>query len=160
MEKNAVISDCGNYRYSLSRIWNSTKPTILFVMLNPSTADANQDDNTIRRCINFCKSWGYGGLVVCNLFAYRSTNPFELLNIIDPQGDDNFSSLEYYAQLSEIIVCAWGNEPVLKKIPDHRKIVEFIYQKKAKVHFLELSKNGVPKHPLYLKKDLLPIKLF
>ena len=160
MKKNASISDCGKYRYSLTRIWDDSKPNVLFIMLNPSTADAMKDDPTIRRCIGYAQSWGYGGLIVCNLFAYRSTNPLELLKVDNPQGDENIRNIEYYARISEKIICAWGNEPILKKIPNQQHIVEFLYQQKSKVHYLELSKNGTPKHPLYLKKDLQPQSLF
>ncbi|WP_374440453.1 DUF1643 domain-containing protein [Epilithonimonas sp.] len=159
MKKDALISECGKYRYSLSRVWDDSKPSVLFIMLNPSTADAYDDDPTIRRCNGFAKSWGYGGLIVCNLFAYRSKDPRELLKVKNPQGNENITYLEYYANFSEKIICAWGNESILKRIPNQRHIVEFIYQQKSKVHYLELSKNGTPKHPLYLKKDLIPIKL-
>ena len=78
MIKSAEISPCGLYRYSLTRKWEAWKGTVNFIMLNPSTADAQEDDPTIRRCIGFAKAWGYGGIVVTNLFAYRATNPKEL----------------------------------------------------------------------------------
>lgn len=159
MKKDANISKCKKYRYSLTRLWDENKPCVLFIMLNPSTADAEYDDPTIRRCINFAKNWGFGGLNVCNLFAYRSTDPLELLRINNPQGEDNLYCLEYYISVSEKIICAWGNEPVLKKINSDMQIMELIYKQKEKVHYLELSKKGTPKHPLYLKKDLQP-KLF
>ena len=84
---NAVISECGKYRYSLTRIWDESKPKVMFIMLNSSTANANNDDPTIRRCINFAKAWGFGDLYVCNIFAYRATNPQELLKVDNPFGD-------------------------------------------------------------------------
>ena len=115
----AILSDCGKYRYSLTRNWDSEKPKVLFIMLNPSTADADNDDPTIRRCINFAKYWGYGGLHVCNLFAYRATNPKELLHIDNPLGDQNIYHMKKLANEAEIIVCAWGNRIVLKKLIKH-----------------------------------------
>lgn len=160
MKKTADISDCGTYRYSLSRIWDESKPKVLFVMLNPSTADADKDDPTIRRCIGFAQSWGYGGLIVCNLFAFRATNPLELSRVFDPAAEENLSHLNHNANTVEMIICAWGNEPILKRIENQRHTVEFIYAHRTKVHYLALSKNGIPKHPLYLKKDLQPIKLY
>ncbi|WP_294203060.1 DUF1643 domain-containing protein [uncultured Chryseobacterium sp.] len=160
MIKNAIISTCKKYRYSLTRIWDDTKPTVMFIMLNPSTADATDDDPTIRRCIGFAKSWDYGGIVVCNLFAYRSTNPLELLTASDPAGDKNLYYLDYYAVRADKIICAWGNEAILNRIKNQVKIVEFIFRRKAKIHYLELSKNGFPKHPLYLKKTLVPVKIY
>jgi hypothetical protein len=75
MKKDAKLSDDKLYRYQLSRIWDETKPKVLFIMLNPSTADADVDDPTIRRVINFAKSWNYGGVYVVNLYAFRSTDP-------------------------------------------------------------------------------------
>lgn len=92
MEKTAIISEDEKYRYQLSRCWDETKPRILFIMLNPSTADANIDDPTIRRVISFAKSWGYGGVYVGNLFAFRSTDPKGLKQIADPVGENNMST--------------------------------------------------------------------
>ena len=89
MEKKAIISKDKIYRYKLSRTWDSTKPTILFIGLNPSIADENIDDQTITRCINFAKDWGYGTLLMANLFAFRSTYPKDIYLIDDPIGKDN-----------------------------------------------------------------------
>lgn len=93
MIKSAIISECGKYRYSLSRIWDENKANVLFIMLNPSTADGDVDDPTIRRCIGFAKSWGYGGIYVGNLFAYRATDPKELLKVENPIGFENIHHL-------------------------------------------------------------------
>ena len=113
MKKSALISECGNYRYSLSRIWDESLPKLLFIMLNPSTADADNDDPTIRRCIGFAKGWGYGGIVVGNLYAYRSTNPMKLIfeasigtDIVGPDNDRYLQEMS--AQCSEIVF-AWGS---------------------------------------------------
>ena len=84
--RSAVISECRLYRYRLDRVWDTGEAQVLFVMLNPSTADATVDDRTICRCMEFARAWGYGGLVVGNLFAYRATNPQQLKNVDDPVG--------------------------------------------------------------------------
>ena len=94
MKKHAVISHDDKYRYQLSRIWDEEKPMVLFIMLNPSTADADVDDPTIRRVVNFAKSWGYGGVFVGNLYAFRSTDPKVLRYIDDPIGEENIQHIQ------------------------------------------------------------------
>ena len=87
--RGAELSGCGRYRYKLWRIWDPDLPPILFVMLNPSTADANSDDRTIRRCVAFAKRDGFGRLLVGNLFAYRTPYPRVLRKAEEPVGDGN-----------------------------------------------------------------------
>jgi hypothetical protein len=110
MKKGAVISECEKYRYALWRVWRKDKLKVMFVMLNPSTADSNKDDPTIRRCIDFAKSWGYGGIVIGNLFGLRATDPKELLNTDDPKGLHNDYWLRMLPELADQIICAWGND--------------------------------------------------
>jgi hypothetical protein len=155
---SAVISDCGQYRYSLTRIWDDSKPKVLFVMLNPSTADGTKDDRTIRRCKAFAESWGYGGLYVCNLFAYRATNPEELLKVNNPFGDQNIWVTRKLIDEVEMVVCAWGNRKIINKIITPYTEVSLLNFCKEKLHYIEMSIDGTPKHPLYLNKDLLPKK--
>jgi hypothetical protein len=142
----AIISDDEKYRYQLWRIWDYEKPLALWIMLNPSTADGNFDDPTIRRCIKFTHDWGFGGLYVGNLFAYRATNPKELKNIIDPIGEDNIEHLYLMKNKCSKIICAWGNS-FLKKI-------NYTFLKQEKLFCLGINKSGEPKHPLYLKSDI------
>ena len=87
--KNATFSNCRKYRYSLSRIWDKKKKLVLFIGLNPSTANEEVDDPTIRRCVNYVQNWGYGGLMMVNLFAYRVTLPSGLKKVKYPIGEDN-----------------------------------------------------------------------
>lgn len=157
IEKGAEISECGKYRYRLWRVWDRSKPFVMFLMLNPSTADANVDDPTIRRCIGFAKSWGYGGIVVCNLFAYRATNPKELLNVCDPVGPENQQHLDECIQESEKVIFAWGNSLIVKKLFNKLGYLSMVKFKTSKSHFLVRSKDNTPMHPLYLKADLKPI---
>ncbi len=151
--KGAELSECGAYRYQLWRVWNDKLAKVLFIMLNPSTADADKDDPTIRRCIGFAKSWGYGGFYVGNLFAYRSTSPKGLFKPFDPVGKLNDYNLMRMEEKCEIIVCAWGNAPIIKKMRKEHKPLEFLNKP---MHYIDLAKDGTPKHPLYLKGDLKP----
>tara|TARA_B100000768_G_scaffold159446_1_gene158501 strand:- start:221 stop:511 length:291 start_codon:yes stop_codon:yes gene_type:complete len=89
MRKSAILSEDRVYRWELERIWDDNKPRIGVIMLNPSTADENEDDRTIKKIIKFTKAWGYGGLKVCNIYAYRATDPTELKSVADPTGSEN-----------------------------------------------------------------------
>lgn len=154
---SAVISECGKYRYLLTRIWDENKPKVMFIMLNPSTADANNDDPTIRRCIGFAKSWGYGALYVVNLFALRATNPQKLLTAPFLVGVENEKWIRQTSNLVNLVICAWGNSLIVDKLQkrlDHTwKPLSWINKP---LHYLELSNDGTPKHPLYLSKNLTP----
>lgn len=155
MDKGAVISNNKKYRYSLRRIWDDSKPKIMFIMLNPSTADADLDDPTIRRCIGFAKSWGYGGIHIGNLFAYRSTNPKNLLSEKDPIGKHNKVFLDSMSMACEKVVCAWGNSLIVNTL-FKKTGKDYLPLKGIKnLHYIDLCNDGTPKHPLYLKSDLL-----
>jgi len=116
-------------------------------MLNPSTADAKSDDPTIRRVVNFSKSWGYGGVYVGNLFAFRCTDPKGLSNVADPIGADNITHIQSLIGVTDKVIYAWGHE---KAEP------EWLNTLVNEPFCIDLSKEGVPKHPLYLKKTLVP----
>src|SRR6185312_12359012 len=106
---SAYISDCGRYRYGLGREWDyPAKPALTFIMLNPSTADAEQDDPTIRRCIGFAKRDGFGALTVLNLYALRATDPRELERADDPKGPENDTMLRLHLKRGGTFVAAWG----------------------------------------------------
>lgn len=158
-KKHAIISDCKKYRFALHREWDDSKPTAMFIMLNPSTADAEKDDPTIRRCMSFAKSWGYGGIIVCNLFPFRATNPKELLirENISTQISLNGSYIRQLQEHCRVVILAWGNELILDYIfKQHYPFGKLNYLQIEKIHYLELSKNGTPKHPLYLPQTLKP----
>jgi len=152
MKKSAKFSECMKYRYSLTRIWNDdtfSAPLLVFVGLNPSTADAEKDDPTIRRCIGFAKDWGYRGIVMLNIFAYRATNPREIKDVPDKIGKYNDVFLNNFAGDNnyDVIFC-WGAFPEYKWRMNQ---VENIFTHGKPI---ALSKDGFPRHPLYLKKDL------
>ncbi len=151
IEKQARISPCGKYRWWLRRSWDLSKRTAVFVMLNPSTADASVDDPTIRRCVNFAKNWGYGGLNVVNLFALRATDPAELLTSdVDPIGPGNYELILEQARPSEVMVAAWGSK-VPKQLASHVDRVEkALVRRGAVVMCLKKNKDGSPGHPLYV----------
>ena len=151
MKKDAKLSDDKLYRYQLSRIWDEDKPTVLFIMLNPSTADADVDDPTIRRVINFAKSWNYGGVFVVNLYAFRSTDPKRLREIDDPRGKDNKTHIQDLLKSVDKVIYAWGNK---------EKEPEWLRELVKKPFCIALSTKGIPKHPLYLKSDSQPILYF
>jgi hypothetical protein len=150
--KSAVISECGTYRYLLTRTWDGSLPGVGFIMLNPSTADASVDDPTIRRCIGFAKAWGYGAITVRNLYALRSTDPKALRSHPHPHGPDNYRYLEA-AVSDDLTVCAWGAnaDPI-----DSRGLIDALLGWGGQPHHLGLTKGGFPKHPLYLRADTTP----
>lgn len=156
--KGALISECGKYRYNLWRIWDDnpfSAPMVAFIMLNPSTADASHDDATIKRCIRFAKEWGYRGISVYNLFAYRSTNPEELFRVQDPIGPKNdFHLNELKMQGSNYdIVFAWGY------YPKHIERMKEVYKMFPFGKVIQMSKEGYPRHPLYLPANLKPFDI-
>lgn len=184
INKGAIISQCGRYRYRLWREWRIHPETAqwdmwadddgapvldgagqqlgdplscVFVMLNPSTADGNEDDPTIRRCVGFAKRFKFDRLEVVNLFAFRATNPRDLLALNhndDPVGDRNERAVEQALEDAGMIVCAWGahgghlgqDQTMLGWIDRHN-------HRGAPVVALGLTKDGRPKHPLYLPAD-------
>lgn len=153
----ATISPCGRYRYTLERRWAKVPRFVLWLMLNPSTADASSNDPTIRRCIGFARTWGYTGILVGNLYAWRATNPRELWTVAtrggDPIGPENGRHLDSLIARAPLIVCAWG-----KRGPFTEAWFEVMQRLRppAVPHFLRLTKDGQPSHPLYLPGDLRP----
>lgn len=155
---SAIFSDDRMYRYMLTRQWDNSKPYVVFVGLNPSTADENLDDPTIRRCIGYAKAWGCGGIIMVNLFAFRATDPKDMRKAEDPIGPENDRYLKEAAKHVHTVVAAWGNhgrfmgrDSVVKSLFSEAEFLGYIH-----LTCLELSKDGNPKHPLYLKKDLIP----
>lgn len=154
-ENGAVISDCRTYRYSLTREWEDGK-CVAWLMLNPSTADAQVDDPTIRKCIGFSKRWGFGRLVVVNLFALRSTDPRALARNTDPVGPMTNWWITAAAKESRELVCAWGCQQhlttyALKDRP--RQVLERLIPADTIVSCLGRRKDGAPRHPLMLSYD-------
>ena len=151
----AVFSPDWVYRYSLVRMWPGLPPvrTVTFVGLNPSTADAQVDDPTIRRCVGFARAWGMSRLFMANLHAFRSTDPEGLLSAADPVGPGNFSAVRRMVLQSEMVVCAWGANEL---DPAAYEIRHWLMHQRP--FHLGLTKHGHPKHPLYLRADTTPVR--
>jgi hypothetical protein len=151
MERSAIFSECRRYRYALSRTWDAALPIVLFVALNPSTADELVDDATVRRCVGFGQEWGFGSVVIANLFAYRSTDPTILRDVTDPVGPKNDWWLKKLSKRSTLTIAAWGIYGSLMSRDSD------VLPKLNNAHHLGRTRGGQPKHPLYLPKTTLPI---
>lgn len=151
MEGGAKFSDDRIYRYTLWRIWEAGKGYCMFIGLNPSTANETEDDPTVRRCIGYAKSWGYGALCMTNLFAFRATDPRKMKQAIDPVGPKNDFHLSSMARAAGVIIAAWGTAGSYRsRGVDVCKLV-------WPMECLRITKTGYPAHPLYLPKTLKPI---
>ena len=146
----ATISSDGLYRYELGREWSNDVP-LVWCMLNPSTADENVDDPTIRRCISFAKTWGYGGIYVVNLMVFRATYPKQCLEAIYPIGPANRLYLQTAAQIGHKVMCAWGT-----KAPPEIVRQGLEAMSAAELFCLGTTKDGHPRHPLYVKGNQPP----
>ncbi len=154
MDSGALFDETGKYRYSLWRLWDTSKSIVAFCMLNPSTANAETDDPTIRRCIGFAKTWGYGGLVVVNLFALVSSDPKVLLKDPDATGGDKNDKMIYNAAFkADKIIAAWGAFPEARERA--ASVINMLMS--LNVYCLGITNDGCPKHPLYIKGDTRPI---
>ena len=118
---SAVFSACGRWRYRLTRQWNSG-PQVVFIGLNPSTADAMLDDPTIRRCMDFARRWGFHGLTMINAFAFRSTDPRQLLATPDPIGPQNNRIIRNTCRNAPLIIAAWGNHCPVERQTELQKL--------------------------------------
>lgn len=153
IKRTGRVSACGLYRYRLTRQW-AEGDMLPFVMLNPSTADAYVDDPTIRRCMGFARREGYAGILVVNRFAFRSKDPDALKTVEDPFGPDNLAALSevahWSAQSGNPIVCGWG-----ANTPFHPADAFLISMKAraARLVCLGRTKDGSPRHPLYVRAD-------
>lgn len=155
MTGNATISPDGKYRYLLRREYEEDMlGTVLFVMLNPSTADATKDDATIRRCFGFIKRWGYSTLEVVNLFAFRATHPRDLWKAEHPVGPDNDATIRLAVHRASLIVAAWG----VCLYPGRATDMLRVLKPTGKLHVLKFTKEGFPHHPLRLPNDTALVK--
>jgi hypothetical protein len=154
----ASFSRDRRYRYSLRRRWGAG-PAVAWVMLNPSTADARQDDPTLRRCIAFSRAWGYGALEVVNLFALRSPRPADLCRGDDPVGPGTDRALRRALRAADAVVLAWGNPPA--SLPPGLRTRGDLVRGWAPADALCLGVThaGEPRHPLYVAGTTLPLAL-
>lgn len=149
-ESYAYYSECERYRYALSRKWRDGE-SLAYIMLNPSKATEVQNDPTIERCQRRSVALGYGAMTILNLFAWRETDPAKLRRVEDPVGEENEAALRSACLSADTILCAWGVNGA------HRgqgEIVEARLREMGKpLHTLGLTKQGYPRHPLYVSYD-------
>lgn len=145
----AVLDESGTYRYRLWRRWGTGAP-LLFILLNPSTADAADDDPTLRRCVGFARRWGFDGVEIVNVFGLRATDPSRLRTAADPVGPENDRHIRRAARAAGLVMAGWGNggtfggrAGALARLLDGRR----------PLHCLGRTASGQPKHPLYVRAD-------
>ena len=154
MEMSAVISPCEKYRYVLRRVWDSSKPLLTYVLLNPSTADHVEDDATMTRCIKRSKLLGYGGMVVLNVFAYRTKDPALMKAQADPIGPENDQYLVTELQKADCVILGWGGDG--NHLGRGAKVIEMLRNAGVQIKCLALNGDGTPRHPLYIGYDVKP----
>ena len=143
-----MFDDSGRYRYQLGRRWAAGGPVVAFVMLNPSTADAERDDPTIRRCAGFARRWGFAAMTVVNLFALRATDPARLRRARDPVGPANDGHIAAAAAGADAVVLAWGAHGDLRG--RDRDVLALLAG--VRPACLGVTRGGQPRHPLYLPR--------
>ena len=150
----ALFSRCRRWRYLLWRRWDEAKPVANFLMLNPSTADEVKLDPSCTRARLYAERWGYGGLIVTNLFGWRATDPDEMKAVRDPVGRGNDRAILAAAREAALVVCAWGNHGAHRERSRQvRRLLEEI-----DLHALRINGSGEPAHPLYLPGALAPVQ--
>lgn len=154
MKKDAVLDKTRKYRYLLKRQWGDSSNFVNFILLNPSTANEIVDDPTVKACISFAKRWGYDGLYITNLFAYRTKSPKELKKADSPIGEENDKYLSKHAKKSDLVVAAWGNHG--KFAGRNLEVLKII--KDTPIHCLGTTKLEEPRHPLYVRREQLAKK--
>lgn len=154
-DRGALFSPCQRYRYTLWRKWD-TGPLVNFLMLNPSTADVENNDPTVERCERRAKSWGYAGLVVTNLFAFRATDPAIMMAELDPIGPDNDMKILEVACDAALVVMGWGNYGGFRN--RSAAVLDMLRQNFHwdKLTYLAQCKNGEFGHPLYIPYSQKP----
>jgi hypothetical protein len=156
LEASAQISDCGRYRYLLTRVWDPDRPLMGACLLNPSTADGTQDDPTLRKLVGFAARWGHGGLLLGNCYAWRATDPLDLKREARRYTDlwgENDLYLEEVARRCRTILVGWGNNVLTSY--DERRAVRILEQCPNLV-CLSMTKKGRPQHPLYIRYEAHP----
>lgn len=158
MKTGAHFSDCLRYRYRLWRIWELSKPMQMWLMLNPSTADHVDNDPTVERCQRRAKACGFGGVMVGNIFALRSTDPRGIKGVADPIGPYNDQHLRLMAELCRKqggqIICGWGTHGAY--LDRGRQVATALRDAGHTLYALRVTKAGMPGHPLYVAYKLQP----
>ncbi len=153
-QSTAIYSPCEKYRYALTRIWDAQGQKISFIMLNPSTATEVQNDPTVERCERRARALGFGAFRVCNIFAWRDTDPFKMRKSKAPIGPANDAAILDAQRWTDVTLCAWGTHGEhLKRGP---QVEHLLRTSGGELYHLGLSKAGHPKHPLYISYQQQP----
>ena len=153
-ETGAAFSPCRRWRYLLWRRWDAGRPVANFLMLNPSTADERQLDPSCTRARVYAERWGFGGLIVTNLFGWRATDPDEMKAVRDPVGKGNDAAILRAAREAKLVVCAWGNHGL--HLERSKAVLDLLKKDRIGLSYLRLNSSGEPAHPLYLPGSLQP----
>ena len=162
LKSGATFSPCRTWRYALWRIWDDDKMAVLWIGLNPSTAEEEKNDPTVRRCMGFSRDWGYGGIFMLNVFAFRATDPQVMKAAEDPIGQENYRTIQEYHEVAGLTVAAWGVHGAfmdqaaavcrLERISPHAK-TRYLGED---LWCLDITQGGHPSHPLYQPANLKP----
>ncbi|MDZ7905237.1 MAG: DUF1643 domain-containing protein [Cypionkella sp.] len=155
LQSVAVYSDCEKYRYGLTRLWAETGGKVTFVMLNPSTATEVQNDPTVERCERRARAMGFGAFQVVNIFAFRATDPKDMRRAQDPIGPDNDAAIADACAGAAQIICAWGTHGA--HLGRGLAVTQMLTDQGFTLHHLGLTKDGAPKHPLYIGYEIQPM---
>jgi hypothetical protein len=148
--RGAVLSSCDKYRYVLQRSWGNGGKSVLFIGLNPSTADHERDDATTRVCKNYAARWGFDSMAIANLFSFRSTDPKGLLKSLDPIGPENDKWLKRAIKGADVVICCWTS--LGRHLNREAQVLKLI----KRPYCLTMLRDGSPGHPLYKSRDLRP----
>lgn len=156
LDAGALFSPCRRWRYVLWRRWDESLPVCAFIGLNPSTADELVDDPTVRRCVRYAKDWGYGSLQMLNLFAFRATRPSTMKQLGGSAiGPRNNEYLLATGRRAELVIAAWGSHGA--HLDRGRDVRAMLAAANVRISALAFTKDGEPRHPLYLKAELTPV---
>ena len=153
-DSGAMFSACRRWRYLLWRRWDPRLPVANFLMLNPSTADELKLDPSCTRARNYAERWGYGGLIVTNIFGWRATDPKVMRSVKDPVGRGNDAAILRAAREAKLVVCAWGTHGEHLQRGAH--VQHMLATHGVRLHSLKTTAGGHPCHPLYLPQTLTP----
>jgi len=154
-DSGAVFSRCRRWRYLLWRRWDASRPIANFLMLNPSTADEFRLDPSCTRARLYAERWGYGALIVTNLFGWRATDPGDMKAAREPVGRANDAAILRAAREAAIVVCAWGNHGAHRE--RSARVLALLRETGIELRALRVTGAGEPAHPLYLRNSLEPL---
>jgi hypothetical protein len=158
MKKSAIFNETREYRYILTREWDSSLRKILYIMLNPSTASHEVEDRTSKQCLFFAKKFEYGSLEVVNLFSIIATDPKKLKHVLNPIGNDNDRYILEAAKRADTIVVAWGEKHFINK--RNKNVLSILKSNGHELYCLDVAKSGHPRHPSRMKHNIDNLKIY